>query len=161
MEVVFMDVYKSCQVIFKYNVEIINAIKTINGWSFDVACKKWYIPKPKMDELIEKLENMGFRTIICNRLANTENVSKRSIEEEPKSVKKPFSLNNQHTIKASKYSNFITIHLPIPNYAYNVIKSLPNMIHEKNSWIIKSDIQEEFFKLCKDMNITIEYLNNF
>ena len=95
-----------------------------------------------MDELIEKLEKIGFRTIICNRLDNTENVSKRSIEDEPKSVKKPISVNNKHSIKASKYNNFITLHLPIPNYAYNVIKSLPNVILEKNSWIIKSDIQE-------------------
>ena len=92
----------------------------------------------------------------------TEN-SKRALDEEHGGnlAKKPFGMSNQHTVKATKFSNFTTLHLPLPYYAYNLIKNMPNVIQEKNSWIIKSDIQEEFFKLCNEHNINVEYLNNF
>ena len=58
-----VDGTKTCQVVFLYNEDIKNTIKTINGSSFDVICKKWYIPKTGMNDLIERLEKNGSTTV--------------------------------------------------------------------------------------------------
>ena len=45
MKVAIMQGHIKAQIVFFYNTSVIEAIKTIKGWSFDMVCKKWYISR--------------------------------------------------------------------------------------------------------------------
>ena len=162
MKVALLEGKKSTQIVFNYNSIVKDTIKTVKGWHYDVVCKKWYVPNDKMDEIVTKLEKLGISTVfIEDNQENNHNVRKFEDEIFPLNAKKPLSSNNQHRVKATKFSNFMKLHLPMPFYAYNVIKNLQNIIIEQNSWIIKNDIKDDFFKICQDNNICVDFNNEY
>ena len=162
MKVAFLEGKNSTQIVFNYNSIVKDSIKTVKGWHYDVVCKKWFIPNDQMDELIIKLEKLGFSTVFIEDNQENHNI-KRKFEDEILQVnaKKPLSANNKHIVKASKFSSFMKLHLPMPFDAYNVIKNLQNIIMEKNSWIIKNDIKDDFLKICQDNNICVDFSNEY
>ena len=101
MKVALMQGHMKAQIVFFYNASVIETIKTIKGWSFDMLCKKWYIPREEVDELVKKLEkdNIEYTVIV--------EVGKR-----------PFIEINAENVTVAKCGEHYKVQLPIPLVAY-------------------------------------------
>ena len=136
MKVAVLQGHTKAQIIFFYNASVIEAIKTITGWSFDMVCKKWYIPCAGVEELLKKLEKEKIETTVIVEVG-----------------KRPFSEINAERVRVSKCGEHYKVHLPIPLDAYNALKKIPGIIYENNSWLIKGESIEVFFNACRANNI--------
>ena len=140
MKVVILQGKKKSQLIFFYDPKITEVIKSIKGWSFDIECKKWYIPLEGSEAILQKFEKEKIETIqLIEPLA-----------------KKPLGEVNSNNVRVTKCGSHYKVNLPISLVAYNALRNIPNIIFENNSWIIKGESIQEFFNACKSNNIKIE-----
>ena len=101
--------------------------------------QKWYIPVEGIETIMHAFEKEAIETIVI---------------QEP-TRKRPFEEINSNFVKVTKCGAHYKVNMPIPLVAYKALKTIPGIIYDNNSWIIKGESIEEFFNACKTNNIKI------
>ena len=187
MKVLFVEGQKKAQVVFVFNTKVIEVIKSVKGWSFDLVQKKWYIPMTKVEELIEKFLKLEITSITFKSDDYKEQVAvdneggvKRKLQfdlesdsdddkenKPPKwftndvTGKRPFvnNLNKEVSIEIKRNSNSLQVNLPIQFNAYKVLKDIKDIKWEnQNTWIVPQSAIKEFTDTCYEHNIIIYYV---
>jgi len=151
-----------CELKFKFNREIIKAIKTIPDFMYEN--KKWFIPTDKFNELFEKVK-------LLNLINEDSQSAKRSIDcnEDRQSAKKSIDCNDDKTnqkktkqlqkVFITKNLDSLVINLPVSKYVYAKLINCEGLKIDKNfgkNWLIESTSIDKFYESCKENEIIID-----
>jgi len=143
------------EVVFKFNREIIDVIKTIPDFFYEN--KKWFIPMDKKAQLQEKIELLQALKDTDEKIIESKIVKRKLDFDEniqPKKTSKFFhSINVQYTT-----DHDLSIILPVSKFVFAKLMNCADLVilKESKKWkIVGSDNVKKFNECCDSYNIHV------